>query len=63
MKYSTIGLQQAHSANDHFAMGITFTIANQKHARNMKRTTNTSDMALLFIKLVESFAILDVLID
>ena len=44
-------------------MGIAFAIASQKHARNMKRTINTSDMALLFIKLVESFVILDALID
>ena len=62
MKYSTTGLEQARegSANkDHFA------IANQKCARNVKRTIKTSDTALLFIKLVESFtiAILNVLID
>ena len=46
-------------------MGITFAIANQKRARNVKRTIKTSDTALLFIKLVESFAnaILDALID
>ena len=46
-------------------MGITFAIANQKRARNVKRTIKTSDTALLFIKLVESFAnaILDTLID
>ena len=65
-KYSTTGLEQARSANeDHFAMGITFAIANQKCARNVKRTIETSDMPLLFIKLVESFviAILDMLID
>ena len=41
-KYFTTGLdivEQAHSANeDHFAMGITFAIANQKCARNVKRT-------------------------
>ena len=58
MKYSTTGLDQARegSANkDHFAMGITFAIANQKHTRNVKRTIETSDVALLFIKLVETF--------
>ena len=46
-------------------MGITFAIANQKHASNVKKTIKTSDRALLFIKLVESFtiAILDTLID
>jgi len=39
-KYSTTGLEQARSANkDHFAVGITFAIANQKCARN-KRTIN-----------------------
>ena len=44
-------------------MGITF--ANQKYARNVKRTIKTSDMALLLIELGESFtiAILDMLID
>ena len=48
----TTGLEQARSANkDHFA------IANQKRARNVKRTIKTSDMALLLVKLVESFAI------
>ena len=65
MKYSTTGLEQARSVNeDHFAMGITFVIANQKCARNVKRTIKT-DMALLFIELVESFtiAILDTLIN
>ena len=65
-KYFTTGLEQAHSANeDHFAMGITFVIANQKRTRNVKRTIKTSDMVLLFIKLVESFAIaiLNTLID
>ena len=67
MKYSTTGLEQAckGSANeDHFAMAITFAIASQKRARNVKRTIKKSDTALLFIKLVESFAIaiLDVLI-
>ena len=62
-KYSTTGQEQAHSVNeDHFTMGITFAIANQKCARNVKRTMKTSDMALLFIA---SFAItiLDVLIE
>ena len=46
-------------------MGITFTIANQKRARNVKRTIKTSDMVLFFIKLVDSFAIaiLNALID
>ena len=45
-------------------MGITFTIANQKRARNVKRI-KTSDMVLFFIKLVDSFAIavLNALID
>ena len=37
-------------------MGITVAIANQKHARNVKRTIKTFDTALLFIRLVESFA-------
>ena len=47
-------LEQARegSANeDHFAMGITFAIANQEPARNVKRTIKTSDTALLFIKI------------
>ena len=59
-------MHEAHSANDnHFVMGNTFAIANQKRARNVKRTIKTSDTALLFIKLVESFtiAIFDTLID
>ena len=49
----------------HFTVEITFAIADQKRARNVKMTIKTSDTALLFIKLVESFAIviLDVLID
>ena len=54
------------SANEeHFAMGITFAIANLKHARDVKRTIKTLDTALLYIKLVKSFtiAILDTLID
>ena len=38
-------------------------ITNQKCARNVKRTIKTSDMALLIIELVESFAILDALIE
>ena len=44
-------------------MGITFAIANQKCARNVKRTIKTSDNSTAF--LVESFAIaiLDALID
>ena len=65
-KYFTTGLQQARSANeDHFATGITFATANQKRARNVKRTIKTSDTLLLCIKLVESFAIatLNALID
>jgi len=53
------------SANeDHFAiMEITF--ANNKCARNVKRTIKTSDMALLLTESVESFAIaiLDALVD
>ena len=46
-------------------MGITFATANQKHARNVKRTIKTSDTVLLCIKLVESFTIatLNALID
>ena len=46
-------------------MGITFAIANLKHARDLKRTIETLDTALLYIKLVKSFviAILDALID
>ena len=65
-KYSTNGLEQARSADeDHFTMGITFAIADLKHVKNVKRTVKISDTALLFIKLVESFAIaiLDTLID
>ena len=44
-------------------MEITF--ANNKCARNVKRTMKTSDMPLLLTELVESFAIaiLDALID
>ena len=41
-------------------MEITFANKNQKHARNVKRT---SDMALLLTELIESFTILDMLID
>ena len=42
----------ARSVNeDHFAMGITFAIANQKRARNVKRSIITLDTALLFIKI------------
>ena len=64
-------LEQAHegSTNEgHFAnnqLGSLWQITNEKCARNVKRTIKTSDMALLLIELVESFAIaiLDVLID
>ena len=48
---------------DHFANNqweSLLQISNQKCARNVKRT---SDMALLLIELVESFAILNALID
>ena len=51
------------SANeDHFAMGITFAIANLKCARDVKRTIKTSDTALLFIKSF-TITILDTLIN
>ena len=49
------------SANeDHFAniqWGSLLQIYNQKCARNVKRSIKTSDMALLLIELVASFAI------
>ena len=54
VKYSTIGLEQGLTVNeDHSTMGITFAIANQKCARNVKMTIKISDTALLLIKLVE----------
>ena len=47
-KYSTTGLEQACSANENrFAMWIAFAKANQKCARNVKKTIGTSDTALL----------------
>ena len=48
VKYSTTRLEQARGANEnHFAVGITFAIANQKRARNVKKIIKTSDTALL----------------
>ena len=38
-------------------MGSLLRMTNQKCARNLKRTIKTSDMALLLVELVESFAI------
>ena len=45
---------------DHFAniqWGSLLQINNQKYARNVKRSIKTSDMVLLLIELVASFAI------
>ena len=50
---------------DHFTNnqgGSLLQIANQKYARNVKRTVKTSDTSLLFIKLF-TISIFDVLID
>ena len=65
VKYSTNGqiIEQARegSANeDDFASnrwGLLLQITNQKCTRNVKMTIKASDMALLLIELVESFAI------
>ena len=56
-------VNEGHFAN--IQWGSLLQINNQKCARNVKRTIKTSDMALLLIELVASFAIavLDALID
>ena len=59
MKYSACGAE-ASATEYHFAnnqWGSLLQITNQKCARNVKSTMKTSDMALLLIQLVESFAI------
>ena len=64
MKYSTSGqveqtcegnVNEDHFANNQWESLLQITI--QKCARSVKRTIKTSDMALLLIELVESFAI------
>ena len=48
-------VNEGHFAN--IQWGSLLQINNQKCARNVKRTIKTSDMALILVELVESFAI------